>query len=196
MPASPTVPEATSSAPETVTGRRGKWLFESLADDARRLLFNLVVNVILQSPLVPRVGRYLVLRSLGMEIHTYDFYPRCTLRTTKLKVGRTSLINTGCHFDNDAPIEIGSDVAVAMYVTFVTSTHEVGPSSRRAAAVVLKPISVGDGCWIGARATILPGVNIGRGCIVAAGSVVTTDCDPNGLYAGVPARRVRELSAD
>jgi maltose O-acetyltransferase len=29
---------------------------------------------------------------------------------------------------------------------------------------------------------------------VAAGAVVTRDCEPDGLYAGVPAKRVKELS--
>lgn len=50
-----------------------------------------------------------------------------------------------------------------------------------------------DGCWLGGNVTVLPGVTIGRGCVIAAGAVVTKSCDPNGLYAGVPARRIRDL---
>jgi maltose O-acetyltransferase len=173
-----------------------RWVFDSLGQDARSWLFDLVVNVILQSPLVPRLVRSFGLRSFGMQIQTYDFYPRCTIRTNKLRIGRTTLINMGCHFDNDALVEIGSNVAVAMQVTFVTSTHDIGPSTNRAGPLRLQPISVGDGCWIGARATILPGVIIGHGCVIAAGSVVTADCAPGGLYAGVPARLVRELGDD
>ena len=51
-------------------------------------------------------------------------------------------------------------------------------------------------CWIGANATVLQGSNlerrrIGRGTIVGAGAVVTQDCDPNAVYVGVPARRIR-----
>lgn len=53
--------------------------------------------------------------------------------------------------------------------------------------------TVGDGCWIGANATILPGVTVAPGCVIAAGAVVTKDTEPDGLYAGVPARRVRDL---
>jgi maltose O-acetyltransferase len=52
-------------------------------------------------------------------------------------------------------------------------------------------VRIGDRCWIGARATILPGVSIGDGTVVAAGAVVTKDCEPDALYAGVPARRLR-----
>ena len=37
------------------------------------------------------------------------------------------------------------------------------------------------------------GVTVGDGCVLAAGAVVTGDCEPDGLYAGVPARRVKDL---
>ena len=91
------------------------------------------------------------------------------------------------------PIVIGARCNIAMQVMFCTENHEIGDASRRAGALVCAPISVGDGCWIGTRAIILPGVSIGEGCIIAAGAVVNRDCAPNGLYAGVPAKRVRDL---
>lgn len=69
--------------------------------------------------------------------------------------------------------------------------HVAGISCQLAGSP--QPITVGDGCWIGARAVILPGVTIGDGCVIAAGAVVSKDCAPNGMYAGVPARRIREL---
>jgi acetyltransferase-like isoleucine patch superfamily enzyme len=40
---------------------------------------------------------------------------------------------------------------------------------------------------------IMPGVSIERGVVIAAGAVVTRSCAAHGLYAGVPARRIREL---
>jgi maltose O-acetyltransferase len=54
-------------------------------------------------------------------------------------------------------------------------------------------VSVGNGSWLGTGVTVLPGVTIGEGCVIAAGAVVTADCAPDGLYAGVPARRIRDL---
>jgi maltose O-acetyltransferase len=53
---------------------------------------------------------------------------------------------------------------------------------------------VGDGSWIGANVTILPGVTIGKDCVIGAGAVVTSDCAPNTVYAGVPARPIRMLA--
>jgi len=55
-------------------------------------------------------------------------------------------------------------------------------------------VTIGNGCWICTRAIILPGVKIGDGCIIAAGSVVTEDCEPNYLYAGVPVVKIRYLN--
>ncbi|HEX3960838.1 MAG TPA: DapH/DapD/GlmU-related protein [Trebonia sp.] len=77
--------------------------------------------------------------------------------------------------------------------TILTQTHEIGDAGRRAAGSVDKPVAIGAGCWLGTGVTVLPGVSIGPGCVIAAGAVVTRDCEPDGLYAGVPAVRKRDL---
>jgi acetyltransferase-like isoleucine patch superfamily enzyme len=53
-------------------------------------------------------------------------------------------------------------------------------------------VTIGDHVWLSTRVTVLPGVSIGEGAVVAAGSVVTKDLAPYGLYGGVPARKIRE----
>lgn len=50
-----------------------------------------------------------------------------------------------------------------------------------------RPVRIGKGCFIGARAVILKGVNIGDGAVVAAGAVVTKDVPTEHLAAGNPA---------
>jgi acetyltransferase-like isoleucine patch superfamily enzyme len=50
---------------------------------------------------------------------------------------------------------------------------------------------VGDDVYIGARCTIMP-VTIGEGAVIGAGSLVTKDCEPWGIYVGNPARKVSE----
>ena len=52
---------------------------------------------------------------------------------------------------------------------------------------------IGDGSWLGQNVSVIAGVTIGAGCMIAAGAVVVSDCEPNGLYAGVPARRIKNL---
>ncbi|MFV3517292.1 DapH/DapD/GlmU-related protein, partial [Mycobacterium tuberculosis] len=76
---------------------------------------------------------------------------------------------------------------------FVTGSHDLGPASRRAGTEKALPITIGDGCWIGARCTVLGGATIGAGTIVAAGAVVVGPLPPNVLAAGVPAAVKRVL---
>lgn len=51
---------------------------------------------------------------------------------------------------------------------------------------------IGSDCWIGAHVIIKRGVKIADGCVIAMGSVVTKDTLPYGIYAGVPAKRIKD----
>lgn len=55
---------------------------------------------------------------------------------------------------------------------------------------------VEDKCLIGMGATLLDNAVVGSGCIIAANALVLSNAvlEPNGVYAGVPAKRVREVS--
>jgi len=112
---------------------------------------------------------------------------------SQLTIGEGTWINADCYFDCTAPITIGANCNIAQGVAFCTATHTVGDQTRRAGEATSAPIVVGDGTWIGARATLLPGVTIAPGCVVAAGAVIARDTEPNRLYGGVPARPLREL---
>lgn len=54
-------------------------------------------------------------------------------------------------------------------------------------------ITIGNDVWIGMDVTILGGVNIGNGSVIAAGSIVTKDVKENCLYAGSPAKFIKEI---
>lgn len=95
---------------------------------------------------------------------------------------------TNIYTHTDVTIRIGARCDIGPSVELIPGSHLVGTSTRRAGAGTVKPITIGDGCWIGAHCLILGGVTIGDGCIVAAGAVVTTSMPPNTLVAGVPAK--------
>ncbi|MCZ4551792.1 acyltransferase [Gordonia rubripertincta] len=78
----------------------------------------------------------------------------------------------------------------------MTGTHEIGNSNKRASEpTILSSVVIGDGAWLGAGVLVNPGTTIGPGCVIAPGAVVTRDCEPDGLYAGIPAKRIRELDS-
>ena len=47
---------------------------------------------------------------------------------------------------------------------------------------------VGPDVWVGSNSVILSGVTLSTGCVVGAGSVVTRDTEPYGIYIGNPGR--------
>lgn len=57
---------------------------------------------------------------------------------------------------------------------------------------IIKPVTIGRDCWLGSGVRVLPGVTIGDGAIIGAGSVVTHDVPSYQIWAGVPARFVKE----
>ena len=50
---------------------------------------------------------------------------------------------------------------------------------------------IGNDVWIAAGAIVLHKVKIGDGAVIGAGSVVTKDALPYGIYAGVPAKLIK-----
>lgn len=110
-------------------------------------------------------------------------------------VGAQTWVGPNCilYTHPDAPISIGDRCDIAPEVSFVTGSHALGSSERRAGGGCAKPIHIGNGCWIGARVTILGGVCVGSGSIIAAGAVVTKSVPENSLVGGVPARVIRQL---
>ena len=69
------------------------------------------------------------------------------------------------------------------------------PRSRWMTSGTSAPIVIEQDVWIGMNCIILKGVTIGCGSIIAAGSVVIKDVEPNSLYAGNPAIKIKSLIA-
>jgi maltose O-acetyltransferase len=110
-----------------------------------------------------------------------------------LTIGRSCWFNVGCFFDLSDSITVGNNVSFGHEVLVLTSSHETGPASRRASTAYRKPVTIGDGAWLGSRCTILPGVHVGAGAVVAAGALVHKSVPPHTMVAGVPARVVKNL---
>jgi maltose O-acetyltransferase len=160
-----------------VTSRKWAWYANSLA----------------ASQLLRAHERARLYRWLGMELASDRVKPGCFFQSARFTLGTGSSLNYNCFVENVESVVIGARTDIGYCVRIFTSTHGLGPHEQRAGKWWPYLVRIGDGCWIGAGATILPGVTVGDGCVVAAGAVVTEDCAPDGLYAGVPARRIREL---
>lgn len=165
-------------------------------------MLNKIFNIILRtlaSYRMPIPLRLVLLRMNGFQIgNNSKVLSGSQFTVRNLTIGDNCIIGRNCVFragsyDKKCFISIGNNVQIAHNVNICCVTHEIGDEHKRAGKNINKSIVIGDGCWIGTGVIILPGVKIGHGCIVAAGSVVTKDLEANSLYAGVPAKKVRDL---
>jgi len=112
-----------------------------------------------------------------------------------VELGQGVSINRGVEFYPDyfskSKIIIHDNVRIAPNAKFHASGHDLNdPTYDRHIGA---PITVQQGAWIGAAAIILPGVTIGQRVVIAAGAVVSDNALEPGVYAGVPARKIKEL---
>jgi maltose O-acetyltransferase len=110
-----------------------------------------------------------------------------------ITIGAGTFINSGCTMLDCAAITIGDQVLIASGVQLITATHPVDPRTRRDAWEYAKPVTIGDGVWLGAGVIVCPGVTIGENTVVGAGAVVTKDLPPGVVAYGNPARVAREI---
>jgi len=107
----------------------------------------------------------------------------------KMIIGKSVGISGACicaaqHVEIGEFTIIGADALITD-----TDFHTPGPawSWSNDASAASRPVVIGKGCFIGARAIILKGVTIGDGAVVAAGALVTRDVPSNHLAIGNPA---------
>jgi acetyltransferase-like isoleucine patch superfamily enzyme len=89
-------------------------------------------------------------------------------------------------------VTIGEDCFVGHGVMFINDRFSNGGPAKGDQSL-WKPTLVGNKVSIGSNATILP-VSICEGAVIGAGAVVTSDITDPGVYAGNPARKIRNIT--
>ena len=99
----------------------------------------------------------------GVRIHSQAFIPEYTI------------LESGCW--------IGPNVVL---------TNDRYPKSS-ADRKKLLPVTVHENAKIGANVTVLPGIIIGKNSLIGSGSVVAKNVKENSIYAGNPAKFIRDI---
>ena len=112
-----------------------------------------------------------------------------------ISVGDRCLIGKGSGIVGHLEIWIGDDVWTGHHVYITDQNHGYADLHLPISKQVMpeRPVSIGDGSWLGHGTVVLPGVTIGRHVVVGANSVVTGDLPDNCVAAGVPARVIKQL---
>lgn len=98
-------------------------------------------------------------------------------------------------------VKIGNNVTIGgNVVIYDTDFHALNPQLRSNPSMdrknaIRKQVIIEDFVFIGAHSTILKGVTIGKNSIIGAGSVVSGNIPPDEIWAGNPARFIKQLSA-
>ena len=147
----------------------------------------------------------------------------CTIvgNLANIRLGDHVRIDAYCTLIGTGPITIGSHVHIAGYChlsggngitmeDFSGLSHGVKLYSRtddysgkfltnptvpaEYLGVIAGKITLGRHVILGANTVVMPGVSIGEGSSVGAQSLVKEDLDAWGVYAGCPARRLKDRS--
>ena len=91
-------------------------------------------------------------------------------------------------------------IGVVLHTLYDGSPHPsqtiIGSDVSVGHNAVIHGARIGDNCLIGMGATLLDNAVVPSGCIIAANALVLSNAqlEPNSVYAGVPAKKVKEVT--
>ena len=106
-----------------------------------------------------------------------------------LSIGDYSWIGENVWIDNLAKVKIGNNVCISQGAMLLCGNHDY---KRPTFDLMVKPIVIEDGAWVGAQSTVCPGVTMHLHSVLAVGSIASKDLMPYSIYRGNPAVKVAE----
>ncbi len=104
---------------------------------------------------------------------------RCTFHNNRIDLARRVTIGD----------DVGLSPDVCIYTHYYWQSYLEGYPCRHA------PVEIGDGVIVGFRSVILPGSEIVMNCVIGAQSVVSGRLNETGVYAGNPAKLIKQISS-
>ena len=158
----------------------------------KRVIWYFINSVIFNSYLIPISSiKIIILRLFNAKIgNNVIIKPSVNIKYPWfLNVSDNVWIGEGVWIDNLTYIKLGSNVCISQGAYLCTGNHDWTDPEF---GLIIKPINIENGVWIGAKSVILPGVKIAYHSIVTAGSVLKQDTETYGIYSGNPAVKIKE----
>ena len=109
-----------------------------------------------------------------------------------VRIGKHSVINSGCVIYTGNGLTIGDSVAIAANCVFAPVNHAFSDATRPIRSQGFMPgkggIVIEDDVWIGAGCVLLDGAILRRGCVIGAMSLVRGEVAAYSIQAGNPLR--------
>jgi len=106
-----------------------------------------------------------------------------------LQMGEYAVLGPRANCYCQAPVTIEAHATVSQDAELVTGTHDIDDPHFQ---LVARPVRVGRHAWVAAGAFVGPGVTIGEGAVLGARAVAFSDLAPWTVYAGNPAKVLRQ----
>jgi len=106
-----------------------------------------------------------------------------------LKIGNYTWIGENAWIDNLDTVIIGNHVCLSQGVLLLSGNHDY---SKTTFDLIIKPIILEDGVWVGAKSVVCGGVVCGNHSVLSIDSVATSSLEPFGIYKGNPAIKIKE----
>jgi len=106
-----------------------------------------------------------------------------------LEIGNYVWIGENVWIDNLAMVNIGDNCCLSQGAMLLTGNHDY---SKAHFDLIVKPITLESGVWIGAKATVCPGVICRSHAILAVNSVASSQLEAYKIYRGNPAMEVKD----
>lgn len=164
----------------------------SFGNRLRRQLWSIAWIVLYRpSPRIAHSWRAFLLQAFGAKLGPRcRFYPASRIWAPwNLHCEDTVVLADGAELYNPSPMYLGSHVIVSQGAYLCGATHDYNNPTF---PVISFPMRLDRYAWVAARAVVSPGVNLGVGAILGLASVATRDLDPWSVYAGVPARKLKQ----
>lgn len=110
-----------------------------------------------------------------------------------ISIGEHTTVNNNANFRfTNAKINIGKNCLIARNVSILTKAYNIDTQKNISIEdMYAKDVNIGNNVLLGSNVVIMPGISIGNHSVVGAGSVVTKNIGDFEVWAGIPAKFMR-----
>lgn len=148
----------------------------------KRLLWYFTNAVFFICPLNPISGlKVWLLRLFGAKVgRGVVIKPSVNIKYPwHLKIGDYTWIGEKVWIDNLADVTIGSNVCISQGTMLLCGNHNY---KKPTFDLMIKPITIEDGAWIGAKCIVCPGITVKENCVVGAGVTLKQTTQPDKIF--------------
>jgi len=105
-----------------------------------------------------------------------------------LEVGDNVVVHRHVLLDDRGGISLRDGASVSDFANVYSHSHDLVEGQE----ITTPETIIGAGVRVTYHATVMSGVHLAEGSMLGAFAVATRDTEPNGIYAGIPAKKIKD----